>query len=137
MALAATLLALSAGLRASADYSSTVLSFKPVGYWRLSETTPVPVPDWATNSGSTGFSAYGAYQSGVVHPSPGALLAQPQDGAAVFSGNRVTIPNNPALNPNGPFTVECWAMKNDGSGYPLAVMSSLSTTTGRQGVAPL
>ena len=131
--LAATLLALCAGLTARADYSTTVMSLKPAGYWRLNETAAVPAPDWATNSGTAGFSAYGAYLSGVVHPSTGALVAQPNDGAAGFSGNRVSIPYNAALNPNAPFSVECWVYKTAGAGYPLSPLSSISTTVNRQG----
>ena len=42
-ALAVSLATLAAGATARADYSSTVLSFHPAAYWRLNETTPVPI----------------------------------------------------------------------------------------------
>jgi hypothetical protein len=132
--LAGGLLALAIAPAFSADYPTTVSSFKPSGYWRLNETAPIPAPDWATNRGTLGSSAYGYYQTGVAHPvTPGALVAQPNDGAAAFSGNKVAIPYKPGLNPSGPFTVECWAFKTAGTGYPLGVMASLSATVNRQG----
>jgi hypothetical protein len=43
---------------ALADYSSTVLSQGPVGYWRMSETAqPVPNPLTTTNHGSLALTA--------------------------------------------------------------------------------
>ncbi len=130
---AAAALTMLAAPAAFADYSNTVMSFNPAGYWRLNETTPVPAPNWATNLGTAGISAYGSYQGSVIQEATGALVAQPTDTAATFSGGRVAIGFNAALNPNGPFSVECWANKTTGSGYPLGVMSSMSTTVGRQG----
>ncbi len=38
---------------ARADYRSTLLSYNPSAYWRLNETTPVPV-DAAANIGTVG-----------------------------------------------------------------------------------
>src|SRR5690242_5835682 len=47
-------------LVAHADYQSTVLSFNPAGYWRLSEAAPVPgVADVITNYGSLGSAGNG------------------------------------------------------------------------------
>src|SRR5574341_889105 len=45
----------------AADYSATVLSHNPLAYYRLNETTPTPVPDVATNSGTLGAAAVGYY----------------------------------------------------------------------------
>ena len=39
--------------RAMADYSNTVMSLSPLGYWRLNETN-LPPADVATNSGTLG-----------------------------------------------------------------------------------
>ncbi len=131
--IATALLALSACTAVRADYSNTVMSLNPLGYWRLNETAPIPAPDWAVNIGTAGAAANGYYGNGVAHPWTGALVADPNDGGASFNNNWVSIPNLPALNPNGPFTVECWANKGTGSGYPLGVMSSMSTTVNREG----
>ena len=106
------------------------MSLGPVAYYRLNETTPVPAADLATNSGSLGAAANGYYldlDSAVgtaEHPSSG-VLADPLETAATFAGGRVTIPYSAALNPSGPFTVECWAYKYSGTGYPLGAFSAL------------
>lgn len=103
-----------ATLPANADYSSTVLSQGPVGYWRLNETTPPPVPPiLATNAGSVGAAANGTYISAVRGVKPGAILSEPNSGAAGFDGvvdgNRVRIPFQPQWNQSTPFSVEFWA----------------------------
>ncbi len=63
---AAALLTLAAVSSVAADYPTTVSSYHPVGYWRLNGTNAVPVGDIATNSGSLGAQAQGAYIDGVV-----------------------------------------------------------------------
>jgi len=114
--------ALCAVLTARADYSSTVQSFNPVAYWHLNETTPVPV-DAATNSGSLGAAVDGVYFGAAAHPVPGAIGS---DTAANFpSAGRVVIPWNAALNPSGPFTVECWANSAAASGTCTLVQSMI------------
>src|SRR5436309_6432555 len=110
---AATLfLALSAGLTA-ADYSNTVMSFHPVGYWRLSETTPVPAANIATNVGSLGDRGNGYAVLDVTNAQPGIVgtsfrFTNPSTNIT-YCGSKVDVPYNAALNPNGPFTVEFWA----------------------------
>src|ERR1051326_3394372 len=109
------LLAISITLRASADYSSTVLSQGPVGYWRLNETTAPPVPlTTATNSGNIGTPANGVYTNGAIKGVGGALVGEPANKAAAFNGfvtpgNRIRVPYRPEWNVNGPFSVELWA----------------------------
>ena len=38
----------------SADYTSTVMALNPVGYWHLDETVTVPPPRVFANAGSVG-----------------------------------------------------------------------------------
>jgi hypothetical protein len=93
-----------------ADYSNTVMSFSPLGYWRLSQTNQPP-GDIATNVGTLGASGYGYYVSGATHPVAGAL-ANGTGTAANFpdsSGNRVAVPYQSALATAQPFSVEFWA----------------------------
>jgi len=112
-------LTLTVGLPARADYSNTVMSLQPVGYWRLNETTPVPT-DTATNSGTLLSAANGLY-AGVTHPVSGALAGSSDTAGGFANGATVTIPWNAALNPPGPFSVECWANSDavDGNRHTL------------------
>jgi hypothetical protein len=109
-ALAVSLAALAAGTTARADYSNTVASFNPVGYWRLNETTQPPPGDVATNVGYVGATGYGVYLNGATHPTVGALVGS-ADTAATFNGTgaEVSVPFAPGLNRSGPFTAEFWA----------------------------
>ena len=123
-------MALGTGLSVWADYSNTVMSFKPVGYWRMSETTPVPLPDVATNRGTLGQVATGYYVSGAVHPGGfGALVGDPSSTGANFpnpggSGGPacVRVPWKAALNGGSAFSAEFWANPGQTSqiGCPLA-----------------
>jgi hypothetical protein len=105
------LLALTAVLPARADYSNTVMSLGPVGYWRLNDTTPLP-QDSAINLGSLGTVGDGLYSGGATHGVgvPGALAGS-SDTAADFTAAaaKMQFPWNAAINPPGAFTVECWA----------------------------
>src|SRR6266567_1677297 len=73
--LAAALLAFCSVLSTRADYSSTVLSQGPVGYWRLNETIQPQIIGGATNQGSLGPGIIGAYNNfptrGVTGPFAG------------------------------------------------------------------
>src|SRR5882672_5083646 len=62
----------------AADYPTTVQSFNPVGYWRLSETAVVPPANILVNSGSLGAAANG-YPTpyGITDPSSALIQAQP------------------------------------------------------------
>jgi hypothetical protein len=113
------LLALAAVLPARADYSNTVMSLHPLGYWQLNETTPVPT-DAATNSGTLFSVANGLY-AGVTHPVSGALAGSSDTAGGFANGATVTVPWNAALNPPGPFSVECWANSDavDGNRHTL------------------
>jgi hypothetical protein len=113
---AAALLALTAVSSVAADYPTTVSSFNPVAYWQLNGTTPVPLPDVATNSGALGALAQGTYIQGVVHPVPGipgagADTAMNLTNLNIPSGglSKLRIPWASQLNSNAPFSVEFWA----------------------------
>lgn len=118
----ATLLA--ATFTAHADYSNTLASFKPVGYWRLNETTQPPAGDFATNSGSLGTALNGAYVGSASHPAAGALVGD-TDGAAITTSGQVRIPYDAAVNPSGPFTVECWANSTAAAGGNHVIVQSM------------
>jgi Concanavalin A-like lectin/glucanases superfamily/Immunoglobulin domain/Immunoglobulin I-set domain len=106
--LTSTILGTMAVSNARADYSNTVASFNPLGYWRLSENIQPPAADVATTSGSLGTGALGYYVGGSSHPVTGALVGS-SDTAASFDGSgQVKIPYNPKLSLNAPFTVEAW-----------------------------
>ena len=111
----AVLLALSAQI-ATADYSSTVAGFSPLGYWRLDETAAAPALNKLANSGTAGSSADGFGvmdvvngQSGVVGTSvrlnnPGVTIG--------YAGSKIEVPYSAAIAPNYPFSVEFWAKPN-------------------------
>lgn len=122
---AATLLAhYQAGVNRAGNYQATVLAANPAGYWRLGETNGVATPPMqAGNLGSLESEADGTCSGGVACQVAGSLGGL--DSAASFTGGSVSVPYNTALNPSGAFTVECWAYKQAGSGYPLGVISAL------------
>src|SRR5579883_1857627 len=136
----AVILAITGALTARADYSSTVLSQQPVGYWRLNETTPPPVPPvLATNIGSVGAGGNGVYVSANRGVAPGAIVSEPSNGAVSFAGlvssNRVRIPYQPQWNPSGPLTVEFWAKPAQTGALecPAASVEFISTPAQRNG----
>jgi hypothetical protein len=111
VASATGLLALAAILPAQADYSSTVASLNPVGYWRLNEPVS-PTLNYAlgtaTNYGSLGAAANGTYYHSSTLQQPGVLTGDPcvkLDGTSQY----IEVPYSPVLNTNGPFSVEFWA----------------------------
>src|SRR5262249_43584229 len=72
---------------ARADYSSTVLSQQPVGYWRLNETASPPVtPILATNTGSVGAAGNGTYIDCTRGALPSAIVSEPANRAVHFDG---------------------------------------------------
>src|SRR5712671_1900986 len=105
---AAALLALCSVLPARADYSSTVLSQGPVGYWRLNETIQPFIIGGATNQGSLGSAIIGTYNN-----FPTRALAGPFSGSTAVgvdgTSQSVTTPYNSALNSTNAFTIEMWA----------------------------
>jgi len=91
-----------------ADYPSTVLSQSPVGYYRLSETAPIPdVPAIATNLGSLGTARNGTVNGGLS--GRGATGAIAGDTAMSFNGSSqyVEALGSAALAATN-FSFECW-----------------------------
>ncbi len=130
---AALLLALSCAGPARADYSSTILAQKPVGYWRLNETAPPQPLASALNQGSLGAAEDGSYNDYPVRGVPG-----PFNGSVGVSFNgvsqSVTALYAPALNPNA-FTIEAWLRPDSATppGNLTCVMSSMYSPAPRQG----
>jgi hypothetical protein len=109
--LGAALVAIVASPLARADYSNTLVSQGPVGYWRLSETTASPPPiTTAANAGSMAATGNGTYDGsqGFLRGFAGALASS--DKAVHFDGSSqdVQVPYNATLNPTANFTVEGW-----------------------------
>ncbi len=95
-------------------YANTLLSFHPAAYWRLNETNRPPPADVVTNAGSLGPVANGF---GLAHVSQGSsgivsncFRFSNSNLVVTYLGSRVDVPYHTALNPNGPFTIEFWAM---------------------------
>jgi hypothetical protein len=105
----AGLLAWSTCLSALADYSSTVLSKSPKGYWQFNETNQVPTMTIATNYGSEGAVANGIYYNGAT-PEPSPIANATGENAVGFDGlsQRINIPYDAALNPASALSVEAW-----------------------------
>ncbi len=112
------------------NYSDTVLSFNPVGYWRLSESVQPPAANIITNYGSLGAVANGfPFPYGIDDPNYVLALQQPgligtcitlTNAAGSIGGNwnsMIDVPYNDAFNPpkGSPFTVEFWAQPNTNS----------------------
>ena len=110
-------LVLATNLVLGADYQTTVLSDSPAGYWRLGEM-PVTYADpyVATNLGTLGAAANGAFVGTLLREVPGALSSS-TDTACQFTAvesTRVSMGSASAFNFTGngsaqPFTLEVWA----------------------------
>jgi hypothetical protein len=126
------LMALAAILPARADYSNTVTSLNPVGYWRLNEPVS-PTLDYALgtarNYGSLGSGANGTYYHSSTLQEPGVLTTDPcvkLDGVSQY----IDVPYSPALNTNGPFSVEFWANETVVAAGTKSGVMSFSGSTG-------
>jgi hypothetical protein len=104
-------------LTVRADYPTTVLSQRPVGYWRLNESAQPPPPSPAANFGTVGSDVDGQYLNGPLLGQPGALTNSPATSVQFFNpnqdptygGSKVEVPYDDRLNPQPPFSVEFWA----------------------------
>ena len=113
-------------------YAGTLLSFHPAAYWPLNETNVPPAADVATNAGSLGFIANGFGFDGVGQGQAGIVsncfsFNNPDLDIGALN-NYVDVPNNPALNPNGPFTVEFWANPNQSPDDYFSPVCSVDST---------
>jgi hypothetical protein len=96
---------------ARADYSSTVISQGPVGYWRLNETAPPHAPiTSAANLGTLGAvenATYNGDQS-FLRGYPGAIAGDTSAQLNVqASGQNIQAPFDPAFAATN-FTIEAW-----------------------------
>jgi hypothetical protein len=140
---ASLLLSLCAGSSLGADFSNTVASLNPAGYWRLSEATAVPPPNVARNFGSLGDVANGYAVLDVTNGAPGIVgtsfrftnpNAYDNSAASVgYSGSVVDVPYNAALNPDGAFTVEFWAKPARTGGEDYCPLTSMDPDQSRSG----
>lgn len=134
-----TLCVVPAVFMARADYPTSLKALQPVGYWRLDETATVP-NNVAFNSGTLGDIGPGYYlkdgtvNGAVIHPAPGALVAEPGNTAATFTGGQyIIVPNKPEYNLQGSFTIEAWIQPSaDPTGLicPLSYAQSGSPRSG-------
>src|SRR6516225_7095455 len=76
--LSLVLVLLSVALAKASDYPTTVLSFNPVGYWRLSESVSPPAANIIINYGTFG-AAGNAYPQpyGNVDPANSMIMGAP------------------------------------------------------------
>src|ERR1051325_2731568 len=134
--LATMLLAIFAGVHARADYSSTVLSQGPVGYWRFNDTgVPLTPPILATNIGTVGSAGNGSL-IGVIRGAPSAIAGDPGNPSMSMPGApgsadgfRVRVPFQPDWNRTGPYSVEFWAKpgQNAALSSPAASVEFIAT----------
>lgn len=99
----------------AASYSETVLADKPAAYYRLEDpvgtftVTNAVAAD--ANQGTVMYDEYSAFpkfeEAGIGSNSVSFHLYTPEGGSAQKS--HIEIPYAAELNPNGPFTAECWA----------------------------
>ncbi len=117
---------------ARADYAAEVLAQQPLTYWRFSEAAPFTWPDnVATNLGTEGATANGAYSDQYAAKGAPGALAGSTDTAAAFSGtlSKIDVPFDAALNPAS-FTVECWAKAQGGAGSYRSPVTSRESAGG-------
>ena len=110
-------------------YASTLLSYHPIAYWPLNETTPVPAADIASNSGSVGVPGVGLVLDGVKQGLKGIVnncagFSNPTLDVAAFT-TRIEVNYVNALNPAGAFTVEFWANPNQSPNDYFCPVSSI------------
>jgi len=116
---------------ARADYSNTVATLGPVGYWRFNEPAGSPPLNLAVNASTMGSILDGAIvldvDKGVAGKVGQAARFHNPGVAAGYQGSKIDVPFNAALNKSGPFSVECWvnpaALGTDATG--MAILSSM------------
>ncbi len=110
-----------ATVAARADYSNTVMTLNPIGYWPLSETVAPPDDTTAPpahNLGTLGSTYDGTFTSPLdtIYGAPGAL-AGTTDTANRFNAfsTRVTATHPFEVNDSTSFTIEAWINGDDGT----------------------
>ncbi len=111
----AALFAATATGQVHADYQSSMLALKPIGYWRFDETNVSPPLNVITNASTLGSIANGFCVDNPVKGQPGIIgtsiqFVNPDVSSDVgFLGNKIDVPWNAALNPHPPYSIEFWA----------------------------
>jgi len=95
----------------AALYPDTVLGMNPVGYWRLEALGPLKI-ETGHNSGSLGAAADGQYIGAPNLQQPGVLAGDPNTAVEFTGGMMLEVPWSSELNPQPPFTIECWVKPN-------------------------
>src|SRR5207248_2883260 len=100
-------------LAVRADYSNTVGTLGPLGYWRFNETAASPALNKVANLGSVGSAGDGYIVLDVGKGQAGkfnnCIRLVNTGNTVAYCGSKVDVPFNAALNPNFPFSVEFWA----------------------------
>jgi hypothetical protein len=124
----------------AANYPTTVQSFNPLGYWRLSESVSPPAANLVVNSGTLGAAANGYPYPGtdLVNGQPGVIgtsisFTNPSASFNYDTASLVDVPWNAVMNPNGPFTVEFWAKPNGHASDLVCPICSLDVNQNRSG----
>jgi hypothetical protein len=99
-----------------ADYAATVLSNSPLAYFRFNESVATPPLNTVTNFGLLGSTANGYAVNGAAKGEAGIVGSSVRftnPGTAIeFSGAKIDVPHQPALNTAPPFSIEFWARPN-------------------------
>jgi hypothetical protein len=127
-----------ATLSARAQTYPTILqSQSPADFWRFNETTPSAPLNTISNLGSAGAAGTG-YVVQAITGAPGIVgncIQFTNNGQAIGACfSRIDIPNQTALNPRPPFTIEFWAKPNSpfapsGDGTPPTGVSPISSVS--------
>ena len=128
---AAIVMVLCGSMPTRADYSSTITSLNPLGYWRFNETGTMPALNTVANASSLGSALDGYIIYDAAKGEPGivgnAIRFSNTGVDAGYCGSKVDVPFNYALNPKGPLSVELWfkpnALGSDATG--MAIFSSM------------
>lgn len=101
---------------ARADYATIVLSNSPLAYFRFNETVAIPPLNTVSNFGLLGSTANGYAVNGAAKGEAGIVGSSVRftnPGTAIeFSGAKIDVPHQPALNTAPPFSIEFWARPN-------------------------
>lgn len=108
-----------------AGYVGRVMADNPTALWRLADTAGPTAVD------SAGLYD-GTYSSSGVTYAAGGFPGDPAGGAVLDgSTGRAVVPNTPALNPSGPFTIEFWGqLASYGFFIPVSSMNRPSRDSG-------
>jgi len=115
-------------------YATLVMSQHPVAYWRLDEANPTNGAIAYDQAGAhNGAYFVAAGRTNVMYPT-NSIVPSISDTAMFFNGAQnsiianVTVPWSAQLNPNGPWTVECFSIPGfNGAGGEGALLGSINT----------